>query len=190
MIDLRLLREQPDLVRAVAARPRRRPELVDALLDADAQRRAAIDRASALRAEQKVARQGRRGRQGDERAALLEKAEELAAAVKEAEAAEAAAEAALRAVHLAVPNVVEHGAPPGGEDDYVVLREVGDVPEIAAPRDHLELGDAARRHRRRARRARSSGLALLLPDRHRRAARARAGQPARWPARSPPASSR
>ena len=46
----------------------------------------------------------------------------------------------LREAQLAVSNVVE-GAPPGGEDDYIVLREVGKPPEIAEPRDHVELGE-------------------------------------------------
>jgi seryl-tRNA synthetase len=45
----------------------------------------------------------------------------------------------------ALPNVVEAGAPAGGEDDYVVLREVGAVAEPGFPvRDHLELGQGLR----------------------------------------------
>jgi seryl-tRNA synthetase len=43
---------------------------------------------------------------------------------------------------MAVPNLVQEGAPPGGEDDFVVLREVGTPPEIEKPKDHLELGEA------------------------------------------------
>ncbi len=140
MIDLRLVREQPELVRESQRARGADPELVDALLEADAQRRAAIDRASALRAEQKVLGKGVASAKGDERATLLARLGTLAEDVKEAEAVEVAAEAALRAVHLAVPNVIEPGTPPGGEDDYLVLREVGEIPEIAAPKDHLELG--------------------------------------------------
>lgn len=47
----------------------------------------------------------------------------------------------MRRAHLAVSNVIEDSVPPGGEDDYVVLREVGEHPDIAHPRDHLELGE-------------------------------------------------
>ncbi len=39
-----------------------------------------------------------------------------------------------------MPNLIE-GAPPGGEDDYIVLREVGEKPTIADPLDHVELGE-------------------------------------------------
>ena len=63
---------------------------------------------------------------GDERTALLARTKELSDEVKAAEAAVTEAEAALRAAQLAVPNLVEDGAPAGGEDDYVVLREVGE----------------------------------------------------------------
>ena len=43
---------------------------------------------------------------------------------------------------MTVPNIVEEGAPVGGEDDYVVLEEVGEPPKFDfEPRDHLELGE-------------------------------------------------
>jgi seryl-tRNA synthetase len=68
----------------------------------------------------------------------------LAAEVKVADAETTAADEALRQAQLAVPNVVQDGVPPGGEDDFVVLREVGDRPSIADPKDHLEIGEALR----------------------------------------------
>src|SRR3954453_6730882 len=43
-----------------------------------------------------------------------------------------------------MPNAGQAGAPAGGEDDFVVLREVRDKPDIANPRDHLELGEGLR----------------------------------------------
>ncbi|MCP2262292.1 seryl-tRNA synthetase [Streptoalloteichus tenebrarius] len=142
MIDLRTLREDPDAVRASQRARGEDPALVDALLSADERRRSAVSRADSLRAEQKQL--GKRvGRvSGDERAALLAKAKELAAEVKAAEAEQNEAEAAFVEAHRRVSNVVEEGAPPGGEDDYVVLRNEGDVPEFDfEPRDHLELGE-------------------------------------------------
>src|SRR5262249_34578229 len=62
--------------------------------------------------------------------------------VKAAEAQAGEAEAALRTAQLRVPNLIDPLAPPGGEDDFVVLREVGTRPEIENPKDHLELGEA------------------------------------------------
>ena len=140
MIDLRFLRTDPDAVRASQRARGERPELVDELLAADTARREAVTRGDTLRAEQKSVSKSVRGASPEERPATLERAKALAAQVKEAEAAQAEAEAALRTAHLAVSNVVE-GAPPGGEDDYVVLREVGTPPQLDSPRDHVELGE-------------------------------------------------
>jgi seryl-tRNA synthetase len=114
---------------------------VDDLLRADEERRASLQRFEALRAEQKQLSNQIRNAKGDERDALLTRTKELAGQVKAAEAAANEAEQALRRAHLAFPNVIEEGAPAGGEDDYVVLREVGEKPEIGEPRDHLELGE-------------------------------------------------
>lgn len=142
MIDLRVLREDPDRVRA-SQRARREPEsVVDDLLAADESRRAAVSDFEALRAEQKQLGKLMPAAAGAERDALLVRTKELSARVKAAEAAVTDAEAALRAAQLALPNVVADGVPEGGEDDYVVLREVGTPPQITDPKDHLELGEA------------------------------------------------
>ncbi|MDX6217427.1 MAG: seryl-tRNA synthetase [Frankiales bacterium] len=114
---------------------------MDDLLRADEERRSSLQRFEVLRAEQKQLSNQIRTAKGEERDALLARTKDLAAQVKAAEAAANEAEQALRRAHLAVPNVIEDGAPPGGEDDYVVLREVGEKTEIAEPRDHLELGE-------------------------------------------------
>jgi seryl-tRNA synthetase len=103
-----------------------------------------VQRFEALRAEQKQLSARIPRAAADEKAALLARTRELAPTVKEAEAAVATVEAELRAAHLALPNLVEEGAPPGGEDDFVVVREVGDRPALAEPRDHLALGEALR----------------------------------------------
>jgi seryl-tRNA synthetase len=143
VIDLRLLRDDPDLIRASQRLRGESTELVDALVRADEERRAATQRFEAVRAEQKSIGKEVAKASGDERAALLARTKDLAVDVKAAEAAAGEAEQALRRAHLAVSNVVE-GAPPGGEDDFVVLREVGDKPRIAEPKDHLEIGEALR----------------------------------------------
>ncbi len=144
MIDLRLLRDDPDLIRASQRLRGESTELVDELLRADEERRAATQRFEALRAEQKSLSKQVPKSSGDDRTALLARTKELAAEVKTAEAATTAADEALRRAHLAVPNVVQDGVPPGGEDDFIVLREVGDRPSIAEPKDHLEIGEALR----------------------------------------------
>jgi seryl-tRNA synthetase len=141
VIDLRLLREDPESIRASQRLRGESTEVVDRLLRADEERRSATQRFEAVRAEQKSLGKQVAKASGDERAALLARTRELAAEVKTAETAAAEADQALRRAHLAVPNVVE-GAPPGGEDDFVVLKTVGDLPDIDRPKDHLEIGEA------------------------------------------------
>jgi seryl-tRNA synthetase len=141
VIDLRLLRENPDAVRASQRARGESEAAVDELLAADERRRAARAAFDALRAEQKATSNRVRSATGAEREAVLAETKALAARVKAAEAAASTADRELRAAHLAVSNVVEDGAPPGGEDNFVVLREVGTRPDLAAPLDHLELGE-------------------------------------------------
>jgi seryl-tRNA synthetase len=144
VIDLRLLREDPDLIRASQRLRGESTSVVDDLLRADEERRAATQRFEAVRAEQKSLGKQIPKATGDARVELLARTKELALEVKAAEVAAAEADQALRRAHLAVPNIVEDGVPAGGEDDFVVLREVGDIPDIAHPKDHLEIGEGLR----------------------------------------------
>jgi seryl-tRNA synthetase len=142
VIELRTLRDNPEAVRA-SQRARGEDEtLVDGLLSADERRRSAVSRADTLRAEQKqLGKQVGRAKD-DERTTLLAKAKELAGEVKAAEAEQNEADALFTAAHKRVSNVVEDGVPPGGEDDFVVLKHVGTPPEFDfEPRDHLALGE-------------------------------------------------
>ncbi|MQA61653.1 MAG: serine--tRNA ligase [Actinophytocola sp.] len=142
MIDPRILRENPDVVRASQRNRGEDEGVVDKLLSLDQRRRSAIARADTLRAEQKQL-----GRQigkaaGDERDALLAKGKELAAEVKAAEAEQAQTSEEFAELHGRVPNVVHPDAPAGGEDDYLVLKHVGTPREFDfAPADHLELSE-------------------------------------------------
>jgi len=141
VIDLKLLRDDPELVRRSQRVRGEDPALVDALLDADAARRAAVLAADNLRAEQKALGKKVGRASAEERPALLQGSQELSAQVKAAEAEQAEADAALDTAHRAISNVVE-GAPAGGEDDYLVLEHIGSPVELDHPRDHLELGES------------------------------------------------
>ncbi|HOW94400.1 MAG TPA: serine--tRNA ligase [Mycolicibacterium fallax] len=142
MIDLKLLREDPDRVRRSQISRGEDPALVDTLLSADAARRAAIASADALRAEQKTVSRDVKTASADDRPAVLARAKELSAQVKASEAERDEAESAFNAAHLAIGNVIIDGVPAGGEDDFVVLDTVGQPPAIDDPRDHLALGEA------------------------------------------------
>ncbi|WP_370333516.1 serine--tRNA ligase [Mycolicibacterium hippocampi] len=142
MIDLKVLREDPESVRASQQARGEDPALVDALAEADAARRAAISTADNLRAEQKAASKLVGKAAPDERPGLLASAKELAEKVKAAEAAQSEAENRFTAAHMAISNVIIDGVPAGGEDDFRVLDTVGEPPAIDDPKDHLELGES------------------------------------------------
>jgi seryl-tRNA synthetase len=142
VIDLNLLREDPDRVRRSQADRGEDPGLVDALLTADAARRSAIATADSLRAEQKTVSRSVGAASAQERPALLTRAKELAEQVKAAEADQAHAAATFAAAHMTIANVVVDGVPAGGADDYAVLDVVGEPAVIDNPRDHLELGES------------------------------------------------
>jgi seryl-tRNA synthetase len=142
VIDLKVLREDPDRVRASQQARGEDPALVDELLAADAARRAAVSAADNLRAEQKAASKRVGQASPDERPALLEQAKQLAERVKAAEADQAAAEKAFTSAHLAIGNVIIDGVPAGGEADFAVLDSIGEPAAIDNPKDHLELGES------------------------------------------------
>lgn len=142
MIDLKLLREDPERVRRSQINRGEDPALVDALLAADTARRAAISTADSLRAEQKTASKAVGAASAEERPTLLARAKELAEQVKAVESARSDAEAAFGDAHMAIGNVVVDGVPAGGEDDYTVLDVVSEPAVIDNPRDHLELGES------------------------------------------------
>jgi seryl-tRNA synthetase len=142
VIDPVLLRENPDVIRASQVARGADPSLVDAAVSAESDRRAALAEFESLRAEQNVFSKKVGQAQGDEKKSLLAEVAQLAARVKEANAAVTEAEAAYEAAVRKIANPIIEGIPAGGEDNFVTLREVGTVPTFDfEPKDHLELGE-------------------------------------------------
>ena len=145
MIDLRALRENPEPYRASQRARGADVALVDRVIEADEARRSLLQGFESIRAEQKAVSRSVGKASPQERPAVLARAKELAARVKEAEAAADAAATALDDLARQLANLIE-GAPAGGEEDYVVLRHEGGRPrdfaaEGFAPADHLALGE-------------------------------------------------
>jgi seryl-tRNA synthetase len=143
MLDLKLVRDDPERVRtALAKRGPGVADQVDRLLELDAARRALVTEVDTLRSEQK-----RRGREvakaaPGEREQILAGLRELSDRLDQAEARLRAAEADLAEVLARVPNLPDPTVPPGGEDDAVELRRWGTPADLDFPvRDHLELGE-------------------------------------------------
>ncbi|MFI0718011.1 serine--tRNA ligase [Streptomyces sp. NPDC021224] len=145
MIDLRLLRDDPDRVRASQRARGEDVALVDSLLSADERRRSSGTRFDELRAEQKQLGKLIPKAQGDEKAELLRRAGELSAAVKTADAEQHEAAEEAQQLLLRIGNIVHPDAPIGGEEDFAVVEQHGTPRDFAAegftPRDHLELGE-------------------------------------------------
>ncbi|WP_330312851.1 serine--tRNA ligase [Streptomyces sp. NBC_00523] len=146
MIDLRLIREDPDRVRASQRNRGEDVALVDALLSADERRRSSGAAFDELRSEQKSLGKLIPKASPEERAALLTRAEQLKADVKAADAAQDEADAETRNLLLRLGNIVHPDVPVGGEEDFVVLETHGTIRDFGAegfqPKDHLELGEA------------------------------------------------
>ncbi|MZD04296.1 serine--tRNA ligase [Streptomyces sp. SID5785] len=146
MIDLRLLREDPDRVRASQRARGEDVALVDSVLSADERRRSSGLRADALRSERKALSKLMGKATPEERAELLQKGETLKTDVKAAEAEQRDAEEETQRLALRLGNIVHADVPQGGEEDFVVLETHGTIRDFGAegfaPKDHLELGEA------------------------------------------------
>lgn len=145
MIDINLLRENPDIFRA-SQRARGRDEAhVDRILTADAERRAGISTYENLRAEQNAFGKQVAKAPKEEKPALVAQAKELAVRVGQAKAAAEAKTAEYEQLLGSLENLIIDGVPAGGEDDYVVLKKVGTPRDFTAEgftaRDHLEIGE-------------------------------------------------
>jgi seryl-tRNA synthetase len=145
VIDIKLLRDDPDLVRA-SQRARGDDEaVVDAIRAADERRRSSLTAYERLRAEQKSMGKDVARAQGDEKQALLARTKEISAEVKTLQSTADEAQTELDTLLRTIGNVVEPEVPVGGEDDYVVVETIGTARDFAAegiePRDHLALAE-------------------------------------------------
>ena len=141
MIDLNLLRENPDLVRASQAARGKDQGLVDLAITLDSQKRAALLEYETLRAQQNAHGKLVAAAPKDEKATLIAQGQQMAADVKTLEASANQADTELMLVLNKIENVIIEGVPAGGEDDFILVREVGTKPSFDfVPKDHAQLG--------------------------------------------------
>jgi seryl-tRNA synthetase len=146
VIDPKLLRTDPDLVRHSQEARGESVELVDELVAADERRRTLIASSEAMRAEQKELSRLVPKASAEEKPALLARTKELAQQVKDAIAEADAARTTFDDLMLRLPNLVIEGVPSGGEDDLYVIETVGTPRDFAAegitPKDHIEIAES------------------------------------------------
>jgi len=145
MLDLNLIREQPDLVRTALKNRQMDPSPVDELLRLDEKRRSLLTQVETLKAERNVVSKAIGTMKGaaereEKIAAMRQVGEKIAALDKEV----AEVEAELNSIAAALPNIPDDRTPIGAsEDDNVVLRTVGQLPEFDfEPKPHWDLGPA------------------------------------------------
>jgi seryl-tRNA synthetase len=142
VIDINLLRENPDAIKA-SQRARGADEaLVHQAVSADELWRRELLAFETLRAEQNASAKLVGAASKEDRPALIEAGKVLAEKVKQANEAADAAKAALDAIVWQIENVVIEGVPTGGEENFVVVKEVGTKPNFDfEARDHVALGE-------------------------------------------------
>jgi seryl-tRNA synthetase len=141
MIDIKFLRENPDVVRASQKARGEDDSIIEKVLAADEVRKLTLDQFETLRAEQNLLSKSVASAKGEEKAALLESAKVLAAKVKDADAKRAQAELEAKAFIMQISNVLDPQAPIGKEEDFVVIENVGKPRDFDfQPKDHVELG--------------------------------------------------
>jgi seryl-tRNA synthetase len=145
MLDLKLIRSDPERVKAALAR-RGAGGQVDELLALDARRRALLPEVENAQAERKTIskRIGEAKQAGEDAEALMAEVQGLKETIESGKAELEQVEAELGKLAVALPNLPDPDAPEGdSEEDAVTIREVGEIPEFDfEPRDHLEIGTA------------------------------------------------
>ena len=142
MLDLRAIREDPGPAREALAR-RGAAEALDELIALDERRRELLPEVEGRRATQNQASEeiAAKKRAGEDASEVIERMKAVSAEVKALGAELEQTEARRSELAATLPNFPHPDAPDGGEDDAVMLREVGELPSFDFDvRDHLEIG--------------------------------------------------
>jgi seryl-tRNA synthetase len=143
MLDLKLIRSEPERVKAALAR-RGAADDVDGLLALDTRRRELLPEIEGAQAERKTLSKqiGEAKQRGEGAEELMADVGKLKEQIEAGKGELEKVDAELERVAAALPNLPDPDAPDGmTEDDAVVLREVGERPAFDFEvRDHLEIG--------------------------------------------------
>lgn len=143
MLDLNLIREQPDLLRVALRERQMAPDPVDAILKLDEQRRGLIQEVETLKAERNaVSKEIGRMKEPDERQVKIEAMRVVGERISDLDEKLRAVDEDLFQVMATLPNYPDPRTPYGvDEDENVVLKAVGEIPEYDfTPKPHWDLG--------------------------------------------------
>jgi seryl-tRNA synthetase len=145
MLDLNLIREQPDLVRTALKNRQMDSSSVDDILRLDEKRRILLTEVEKLKAERNaVSKEIGKLKDAAEREAKIAAMREVGDRISALDKEIAAVEAELNSLMALLPNIPDERTPVGkSEEDNVVIRTVGQVPEFDfEPKAHWDLGPA------------------------------------------------
>ncbi|HUG35073.1 MAG TPA: serine--tRNA ligase [Anaerolineales bacterium] len=145
MLDINLIREQPDLVRAALENRQMDSSPVDAILSLDEKRRSLLTEVEQLKAERntvskEIGKMKDEAERGKKIAAMREVGDRIAALDKDV----TDVEAELTSLTSSLPNIPDERTPVGAsEEENVVVKTIGALPEFDfEPKAHWDLGPA------------------------------------------------
>lgn len=143
MIDIKLIREVPDEVKAkIKKREMNLDSVVDEILEIDKRRREEMGRLEAKKAEQNAASKQipQMKKQGEDASEVMARMKELVAQIKEGGAVVAQLEEKQKDLLLALPNLPDDAVSAGGKEQNEPLRYYGEKPVFDFPmKNHVEL---------------------------------------------------
>lgn len=142
MLDLKLVRDNPEFVKAGIRKKHRDASVVDRALEVDRRRRELVQEVERLRAEQNRASAEIPKLTGGGREERIAQMRDVATRLKGLDPELKRLEEELSRVLLAFPNLPHETVPPGSDErENILLHSWGTPPEFAfSPKDHLELG--------------------------------------------------
>jgi seryl-tRNA synthetase len=145
MLDINLIRKEPDLVRAALIKRQMDPAPIDSVLALDIKRRTLIQEVEALKAERNTgSKEISKIQDADARAAKIAAMRKVGDLISELDEQLRAVDAELHRVVASLPNIPSDATPVGvDESENVVLKTVGNLPEFNfEPKPHWDLGTA------------------------------------------------
>lgn len=143
MLDINLIRDEPERVREALEKRQMDPSVVDQVLTLDEKRRELIVDVEEMRSERNtVSKEIGRMKDQTERQAKIEAMRELGDQIESLDSDLSQVDSQLQDLLSELPNIPDPDVPVGVDDsDNVVLREVGERPEFDfEPKPHWDLG--------------------------------------------------
>lgn len=143
MIDIKLIRENPDLVKSnIKKREMDLDSVVDEIIKVDAEKRAQLGKVESMKAEQNAASKQipQIKKAGGDASEIMAKMKELVAQIKEGDAKVSELEEKQKELLLSLPNLPDEDVAAGGKEQNEPVRYFGEKPQFDFKmKNHVEL---------------------------------------------------